>query len=120
MQRPLGRQAELAQQPPHADRRQLHLELAADQLADHVTGPQREREPQLPRVVADHQRIQPAQLGTRQLGTPAWHRPGPERLQAAFAVGGHPAKDGGAGHPQRLGDGLGVGALLDLVDRADA
>jgi hypothetical protein len=53
------------------------------------------------------------QLGlTRQLAGAA-HR-------ATFPVGDHPAEDGGAGHSQRLGDGIWAGALLNLLDRADA
>jgi hypothetical protein len=119
-QRALRRQPQRAQQPSHADRRQAYAELAADQLANHVAGPQRERKAQLAGVVADDQGVQPAQLDALELGTRPWHRAGAQRLQTAFPVGSQPAEHGGAGHPERLGDGLWVGALLDLPDRTDA
>ena len=43
-QRPLRGQAEPVQQPAHRRGRHRHAELAADQLPDHVPGPQREVE----------------------------------------------------------------------------
>src|SRR6266536_2697522 len=63
VQRPLRRQAELAEQPADADRRQPYTEFSADEVADHVTGPQGKRKPQLAGVVADDQRVEPLQLG---------------------------------------------------------
>src|SRR4029453_3047054 len=44
---------------------------------------------------------------------------GPQRVQSAFAVLGQPAIDRGPGHPQPCGDVFGMGALLNLADRAD-
>lgn len=61
-QRPLRGQAQLGQQPTHADRGPPDVELPADQLADQVSGPQRDLQLQLPRIAAHDQRVQPAQL----------------------------------------------------------
>jgi hypothetical protein len=60
------------------------------------------------------------QLGALPFGRPAGDRAGAQRLQAALAVFGHPGEHGGAGQAQGLGDGLGVGARLDLLDGPDA
>jgi hypothetical protein len=119
VQRPLGRQAELAQQPAHAHLRQPHAELPADQLPHHGTGPQREHELQLAGVIAHDQGVDPLELGAGQLRWPAGDRAGLERLQPTFAVLGQPAIHRRFGHPQRRGNLLGMGALLDLPDRAD-
>ena len=115
----LWRQAELAQQPTHADLRQPYAELAADQLADHRAGPQRERELQLAGVVADDQCVDPLQLGAGQRGRPAGDRAGLERRKASLAVFRQPAIDRRPRHPQPRGNVFGIGTLLDLADRAD-
>ena len=59
VQRPLRRKPELAQQPACRNHRQSHAEFAADHLADHLPGPQRELELHLARIGAHNQRIQP-------------------------------------------------------------
>ncbi len=116
-QRPLGRQPQRAQQPAHADRRQRHPKLAADQLAHHLPGPQRERELVLTRVRAGDQRIQPAHLRTGQLRRPARHRPRPQRLLAALPVLGQPPVDRAPAHTQRGRDILRMDSRLDSVHR---
>ena len=120
VQRPLGRQPELPQQPPHAHLRQPHSELPTDQFADHRAGPQRKGELQLPWIIADHQGVDPLQLGAGQRRRPSGDGPGLEGLQPALAVLGQPAIHRGSGHPHCRGDVLGMGALFDAADCAHA
>jgi len=118
VQRPLRGQPELVQQPAHTHHRQPHVELAADQLADHLPRPQRERKLQLPRISPDDQRVQPAQLLPGQPRRPPGHRPRPQRVLPTFPVLGHPAVHGAPGHSQCGGDILRMCPGLDLLDRA--
>src|SRR4029453_10478837 len=120
VQRPLGRQPELAQQSPHADLRQPHRELPADQLADHGMSPQRKAELQLAGVVAHDQGVDPLQLGPGQRRRPSRDWAGLERLQPSLTVSRQPAIDRRPGYPQRRGDVLGMSALFDPANGADA
>ena len=116
-QRPLRRQPEGAQQPTHADRRQRHRELAADQLPDHVPGPQREPELQLPRIGPGDQRVEPAHLLPGQLRRSTRHRAGLQRVPAALPVLGQPPVDRAPAHAQRRRDIFGMHPRLDRVHR---
>ena len=94
-QRPLRRQAEPVQQPAHRRGRHLHAELAADQLPDHVPGPQREVERQLTGVLTGDPAPRPAASAPRSASAdgpaPAWPRNAsrpPARSRAQPAIHG--------------------------------
>ena len=116
-QRPLRRQTQGAQQPAHADRRERDLELAADQGAHHVPGPQRELELVLTRVRPHDQGVQGAHLLAGQLRRPARHRPRPQRVAPALAELRQPAIDRAPRHPQRGRHVLGMHPRLHRVHR---
>jgi hypothetical protein len=111
--------AQRAQQPPDADLRQPYAELATDKLTHHRAGPQRKRRPQLVGVVADDQPVQLGKLRASELGWPPRHRTGLEGFQPSLAILRQPRIHRCSGHPQCLGDVVGVGALLDLTDRTN-
>ena len=119
VQGPLRRHSQLAQQPAHADHRQGDAEFAADHLADHLPGPQRELELHLPRILPGDQRIQPRQLRAAQLRRPARHRLSFQCGLAALAVFRQPGVDRLAVQSQRGGHILRMRAFTDLIHRPD-
>ena len=98
----------------------MRSSLPTDHLPHHRAGPQRKGELQLPWVIADDQGVDPLQLSAGQCRRPSGDWPGLERLQPSLAVLGQPAIDRRSGHPQPSGDVLGMGALLDPANRAEA
>jgi hypothetical protein len=97
----------------------MQAEFAADNLADHLPGPQRELELHLPRIPSRDKRIQPRQLRPAQLRRPARHRLCPQRILAALAVSRQPAVNRLAVQSQRGGHILWVRAFPDLTHSPD-
>src|SRR4030095_3450820 len=98
---------------------QRDAELAADQLADQLAGPEGEGELQLSRVTPGDQRVDLPQLDPGQLAGPPRDRLGPQRVHTTLAVLCQPAEHRRTGHAQRGRDVLRVRAGPDLFDRAD-
>lgn len=118
MQRTLRREPHRLEQPAHADLAERHTELAADQLPDHATGPQREPKRQLARIDTHDQRVQPRDLSRAKLRRATRNRLGLQRVAATPAHLGQPPVDGVLVEPHRHRHVLRMRTRLHLLDRA--